>query len=520
MLDFVDQAIGEFRGSWRFRWAAAGTAWVVCILGWLGVYTIPNIYETEAKVYVDTSSALRPLLEKMTIDTDVLERVELVTQAMLGRPLLERVARETDLYLRAKSGDQLDDLIEIMRKEISISHNDARDPNLYSIRYRDVDPNMAQAVVESMLKIFIEDSVGANQFDTTNAQEFLRAELQALQLELEASEAALAEFKKQNVGRMPDAGGSYYDRMQRTIDELERTQSDLRIAARRRDTLLQQLSGEQPTLDPTVGGGSDLEVRIAENEARLEELQLRFTDLHPDVIAVEETLEQLYAQQEKYREELKSSGGAGVASDNPVYQNIQIELTNVNVRIEMLREQESTLQRRIEELRRLIDVLPQVEAELARLTRNYDVKQSQYQLLLQRLDVAELSESAEQSQDVQFQVIEPPVVPSEAVAPNRPVLLAGVLLVGLGAGCAVAIFLNQLKPVFSDVRSLRSATGLPVLGTIALLQTSELQRARASESALFAIGMACLCLVFVFVIWFQESGALLFQSALLQRGGL
>ena len=134
MLDVLRQVIGEMKGSWRYRWTAVAVAWAFCVIGWLVVYALPDTYESEAKVYVDTSSTLQPLLDKMTIGNDVLSRVELVTKAMLGRPLLERVARETDLHLRADSSAQMESLITGMRKRIDIQHDVVRDPNLYTIR--------------------------------------------------------------------------------------------------------------------------------------------------------------------------------------------------------------------------------------------------------------------------------------------------------------------------------------------------------------------------------------------------
>ena len=80
MQETVRQVVAELKGSWRFRWIAVAAAWIVCLFGWLVVYALPDSYESEATVYVDTVSALRPLLEKMTVGSDVLSRVELVTR--------------------------------------------------------------------------------------------------------------------------------------------------------------------------------------------------------------------------------------------------------------------------------------------------------------------------------------------------------------------------------------------------------------------------------------------------------
>ena len=512
MHDLLRQLISQLKGGWRFRWSAVGSAWVVCLLGWFVVYSLPDTYESEATLYVDTTSTLRPLLEQMTIGSDVLSRVELVTKAMLGRPLLERVARETDLHLRAATREDMDRLIMSMRDRIRILNDSRAAPNLYNIRYRDENPLAAQAVVASMLNIFVEDSLGASRVGTEQAQEFLRSELEKLGGELERAERELADFKKRNVGLMPGESGDYFQRLQASMDALDQTQSNLRLAYRKRDALAQQLAGEQPLLESSTGLQSELDQRIDDNQSRLEELQLRFTDLHPDVIAVKQTLEQLREQKQAQLEELADGDAADIASDNPVFQNIQIELTNVNVEIETLLEQESTQQRRIGDLRELIDVLPEVEAELARLTRNYDVDQAQYQDLLQRLEVAELSQSAEQSEEVQFRIIDPPLLPEQAVAPNRPMLLLGVLLAGLGAGAGLAFLRNQVEPVFHDVVSLRHVTGVPVLGSVTGLKQHGRSATVVREFTAFSFAVGILCLVFVGVVMFRDVGGALVRA--------
>ncbi len=512
MQEILRQIIAELKGSWRFRWIAVAAAWLICLLGWPIVYALPESYESEATVYVDTMSALRPLLEKMTVGSDVLSRVELVTTAMLGRPLLEKVARETDLYLRANSREEMDKLIVGMRSRISIENNPRVDPNLYVIRYRDESARTAQAVVTSMLNIFVEDSLGANRLGTQKAQDFLREELTKLEADLEKSEQELADFKKRNVGRMPGESGDYFARLQSGMEALDETQTTLQLAQRRRNALRQQLAGEQPMLGSSTGPQSELDERIAQNQTRLEELQLRFTDQHPDVISIKSVLAQLEGRKQEQLDELRAGDGAGIASDNPVFQNIQIELTNVNVEIDSLLAQEASQERRVQELRDLADVLPEVEAELKRLTRDYDVTQTQYQSLLQRLDVAELSESAEQSEEVQFRIIDPPLSPLDPSAPNRPLLLLGILIVGLGAGGGISFLGNQLRPVFHDSVALRQATGLPVLGSVTVMRTHERHASRIRQISAFGGAIIGLCLVFAVVLFLQESGSLLVRS--------
>jgi len=63
------------------------------------------------------------------------------------------------------------------------------------------------------------------------------------------------------------------------------------------------------------------------------------------------------------------------------------------------------------------------------------------------------------------------------------VLLTGVLLGSLAAGLGMAFLLSQLKPTFFDARSLRSYTGMPMLGTVSML-TDSVTRSRRRQSVL------------------------------------
>src|SRR5690348_5460866 len=101
MGKILERVIKELRRAWRFRWSAWAVGWIVSVIGWLVVSAMPDMYQASANVYVDTRTILKPLLDKLTVQTDVDSQLRLVRQAMLGRPQLERVARETDLDLRA-----------------------------------------------------------------------------------------------------------------------------------------------------------------------------------------------------------------------------------------------------------------------------------------------------------------------------------------------------------------------------------------------------------------------------------
>ncbi|MEL7023442.1 MAG: XrtA system polysaccharide chain length determinant [Pseudomonadota bacterium] len=511
MREQLEYLISEARGMWRFRVVALIAAWLVCLGGWFFVLTLPDTYESTAQVYVDTNSQLRPTLEGLIVDTDVTDQLDLVTKALLGQQQLEEVVLGTNLGLRVSEQRSLTAVARSVRDRVSIKNANS-DPNLYTLSFSDTDPQLTKVVVETLLNNFVENSLGANREGSENSQRFLREQLADLELELTEAERRLADFKRQNIGLMPGEGSDYYSNLQDSMDARDSLRSELSLLRSKRSALQAQLAGETPlvTASAETGPVADIDERLNTNRKKLEELSLRFTDRHPDVIQTKSVITELEQRREELLSEMSDSGG--VASDNPVYQNIKIELNNIDVEIAAKVQEESVASQRIVRLQGLVDVLPQVEAELQRLNRDYGVKEEQYQSLSERLELAKLSDSADKSEDVQFQIINPPLVPSAPESPNRPLLLATVLALGLGAGGGVAFLISQIRPVFHHTTALRDRLGLPVLGSVSLVVSAERKKQRLGQLAVFSTGLLALVAAFLIVLVTRERGIEVVQS--------
>jgi polysaccharide chain length determinant protein (PEP-CTERM system associated) len=528
----VEKVVDELRGAWRFRWLAMCLAWVVCIFGWLFVFSMPDMYQATAKVYVDTRTVLKPLLEKLTVETNVDSQLALVRQGILGRPQLERVARETDLDLRAETPAQRASLIDALRSRISIEGGGGRDMSggLYVISYQDRNRDKSIQVVEKLLNSFVEDTLGINREGSETAQRFLSKQIEEYEARLSESEARLAEFKKKNVGLMPgETNGDYFSRLQGEMDAVRKAEAAMGVAQSRREELQRQLRGEVPYLasgansaGKSSGGGSDTTARIQETQARLDELLLRFTDKHPDVLATRETLEQLKQRRETEVAALRRGDPAAIATSsaasNPVYQSIQLALNQNEVEMASLRSEIGEHSRKVAELRALVDTVPQVEAQFARLNRDYEVTREGYRELVDRLQKARLSERADETGVVKFEVVDPPAAAFTPVAPNRVRLLAVVLLAGLAAGGGLAYLLHQMRPVFNNTRSLADVTGLTVLGAISLTWLDRKRIESRMRKLAFGAAGAMLVVMYGITVLFHGPGARFMQRVL--GGGL
>ncbi len=93
MYEIFTNILMQLRGSWRYRWHALLLAWALCGLGWMAVYSLPDTYQVRARFYVSTATVLEPLLDGLMVNTDALNRVNMMTKTLLSRPQLERAAR-------------------------------------------------------------------------------------------------------------------------------------------------------------------------------------------------------------------------------------------------------------------------------------------------------------------------------------------------------------------------------------------------------------------------------------------
>jgi polysaccharide chain length determinant protein (PEP-CTERM system associated) len=527
LRELLNKVLDELRGAWRFRWLSIAAAWLICLGGWAYVMTIPNTYQANAKVYVDTRGILRPLLQGLAIDPDVASGLDLVRQALLSRPQIEQVARDTDLDLRATTPAQKEALISSIRERITIAAGDLRarttqGEGLYFISFQDGNRDKAIEVVQKLLNAFVENALGEKRTGQETAQRFIDEQIAEYEQRLRDAESRLATFKQTNVGLMPDSTGDYFGRLQQETIDAEGVRTRLAVAESRRVEIQRQLDGEEPFLfgfdsgaaasPAATGAAGDITFRIQDLERQLDELLLRYTDKHPEVLATRNTIAELKIRQQEELARVKGGQQAtgslsSSLKSNPVYQSLELELKRTQVQVAELRQELAQRQGKIGQLRRQVNTVPEVEAELARLNRDYEGIRTQYNELVQRRETAKLSEQADRTGTVKFDIIEPPAAPLDPVAPNRPQLLMLVLFAALAVGAGIAWLLNQLRPVFHTVRSLTEVTGLPVLAAISRTWVDRHRQQRRVEFLKFSAATLLLFVVFGAVLALQGIAA-------------
>lgn len=504
---------------WQRRWYAVVVAWSICLAGWAFVIQMPDVYESKARIYVDTESVLRPLLKGIVVDTNVLSEVELMQRTLLSTPNLTKISHMADLDLDAKTPLDQQNLITQLRRRVTIT---TEGPGLFSIAYGDPSPQTAKKVIESILNVFVESNLGNRRNDLVMARNFIDEQISAYQRQLDDIEKRMADFKAKNIDVL-SGDQTIIGRLEAATAELQKTKVELAEARDKQSELRRQLADVPklvettnadsmgPDLSPPgdiAGSGplGDAAVRVADLQKKLGDLLLSYTEQHPDVVRVKHQLE--LAQKElETEQDTKSKDAAppdaslarGVKSTipNPVYQEVKLQLVTLDTTIASLVGRMARNAEEVKKWQQLAQSSPELNAQMVRLGRDYEIIKRSYQELLNRREAAKMGQEMQaQTQTVSYRIIDPPELPRKPIGPNRPLFLGIVLIAGLMAGGGLAFVLVHVDDAIRNTVQLQHSVPFPLLGCVSLLR-SELSRRQALVStACFSLTVVGLLGVF------------------------
>jgi polysaccharide chain length determinant protein (PEP-CTERM system associated) len=527
MQEVVSQFLNTARGMWKFRWPALLVAWVVAALGTVVLWRIPDQFEAAARIYVDTDSILKPLMSGLAVQPNVEQQIGMLSRTLISRPNIEKLIRMADLDLKNESKADQEKLIERLTKGIAIKT--AGGVNLYTMSYRDEEPEKAKRVIQSMVSIFVESGLGASRKDTDSAKTFLTEQIKTFETKLEEAEARMKEFRLRNIDRQAPDGKDIATRLAEVQAQLDAARLQLREAEQARDAARRQLTeprargaspGGLPDLLATARPANvevavstpEIDSRIEVQRRNLDNLLQRYTDKHPDVVGTRRLLADLEEQKRKEVAEAQRKAAAAAAAaaavpqvgantggaDSLATQELNRMLVTAEVQVASMKARVDEFAGRLGQLRESLKTAPQIEAEAAQLNRDYAITKKNYEDLVARRQSAVMSGELDVASGLaDFKLVDPPRVAPQPVAPNRLLLLPLVLVVSLAGGLFFAFAASQLRPTFADLAELRGKTGLPVLGAVTMI-AGDVERA-AERRGLLRFAAASGSLVGLFV---------------------
>lgn len=505
MTNIYEELRIALHSIWQRRWLALAVAWAVSLVGWLMIAMVPNKYESSARMRVEVNSVLPTA--NFSDKGEQLKQIDGVRQTLTSARNLEKVAVSTGLVKTGAGDREKADKIAMLQKNISI---EVPEDNIFLIKSQmsvgsmsDAEnAKLATAVVDNLINIFRDEQVRGGMSNSKESLKFLDEQLAQREAQLREAEAARVAFETKNFGQLPGTAGSASNRLTTARAELSQLDSQLVSAQASLAALNGQLASTPQTISvpglSSVGGGVARQ-QLSQAQAELSGMRARgLTDAHPDVAALKSQIGALQAQAAR---EGGSGGGGMIQQPNPAYSQLRSMQAERSASVLGYQRRKSQIQTEMAAMTAQQNLEPAVAAENDRLTRDYDVLKTKYDELAAQREQVRLKGDVESETDaIKVEVLDPPSKPRVPIAPNRPLLLAGVLIAGLGAGAAAAFAMSHVQTTYPTPGRLERASGLPVIGTVSEV-LSGAQRAESRKRLVWlASGFAGLAAVFVLLL--------------------
>ncbi len=494
MNALYDELRAALHAVWHRRWLALAVAWGICVLGWLAVALVPNSYESHARIYVELDD---PLSQQIGLgEQDRKRSVDRVRQVMTGAGSLEKVIRSTPLGKEITTDRQMQGAIAALSKNIQVV---SQQDNLFEIIAESgrsdlsdaTNAQLSQQIVAKMIEIFRDENLAGTRGEMNETIEFLDQQLASRQKQLEEAEQRRVAFEAQH----PELIGG----TQALLAKVEGTRSEIRsidadIAAAQ--SALAAINGQLASTPRTIivpGAGGGAKGALYQAQSDLAGMKARgLTDEHPDVASLQRQINAL-------RRQADSQPDSG--TPNPAYASLQSIAAERHANVQALMSRRAAAQAELASIAANQSTDPIIATEAQRISRDYEVLRKQYDELLQDREELRLRGQVENDRSgVKFEVIDPPVVPTAPAAPNRPLLLFGVLLLGIVAGAGAAFGLGQLRSTFMTESQLERALDLPVLGTVSEIVSTRTAAMRAKRGKQFFAASGALGGLFVMLL--------------------
>lgn len=423
------------KGTLKYKRVAILFALLVCICGWTFVFMMPDKFESKAKVHIDSSTIIRPLMRGMVIDPDVSALIRIIQQLMFTRPNLEKVVELSQLK-PIKTGTVINaDFIEELKKDITISG--AKDRDIFDIGYSSTDPETAKSVVQAVLTVFSEQAQGKAMADASDAQQFIEHQIRDYEVRLQQAEKAKEDFNRANLNTLTN-NSSQFQLLSQLKDQLNAANASLEQAIARKNVLGEQVKNIQESDEDW--GVTNISEQVSEEDSRIAslndkktEMLIKYTENHPEILAIDKLIESLKEKKEKNKTQNIDEGDSigPQKMSNPYVQTLKSAYDNAEAEVASNQALINTIKSRVSEIERGLNEVLAIETEMKNLNRDYETISKKYSDLLERREQAHITERVDdQTSRLKFKIADPPTKPTKPSSPNRKLFYSLILAGG------------------------------------------------------------------------------------------
>lgn len=503
--DYID-LLRRHRG-WIF-----GPLFAMLVVTVVGCYLWPDTYESQASLRI-VSPTLDPNLALSPINSQLSDRLNSMASTILSRTVLQTIIQTHDLYPKDRSRLPIEDVIETMRKRITIepvtstsANPGNRNTSAFRIKFSYEDRFKAQKVVGELVSRFINENQKEKTSGVVQGLNLFRDRLDQAQKELETAETKLAQFRAAHQGRLPDQENSVLQQMNTLQTRLSLLNSSLSRATQDKMMLETNLGVEQERRRSVKEYVEVSEPERAKNE-RLQEydreirkledsisvLRESVTEKHPDMIQVRQRLATVKKERDAlFKEESakKNSEGATRKILDPQavrlaqehegnIKRYQAQIEAKNLEIETLNREAREVSQQVKSLNEKVQGIPLSEKEYSELIRERDVAKERFQeanLKHNRMQSGEEIETRKLGETLEQ--LDSPLLPQSPSEPKRPLIIGIGVALGLFIGLVTAGARELKDTSLKNLKDVRAYTKMTILGSIPLLENDLVVRRR------------------------------------------
>jgi len=559
LSDYID----AFR---RRRGTIIAVAGVIFVLGLAAALLWPPTYQSTATILIEEQEVPQELVQS-TVTSYATQRIQTISQRVMTRANLMNIIEKYNLYEDERKRETTEEILARMRDDIKLEMISAEvvDPRsgrpmpatiAFSLSFEGEDPQKVQKVASELTTLYLNENLKERSTKATETLAFLSSEADRLNRQIAELDRQLAEFKEQNINRLPELSQLNTQMLDRTEREIADIDNQIRAMEDRRFYLKGQLEQIDPYgSDPNLSPGARLKALRTEYASMV----ARYSPEHPDVIRLKREIEaleketgagpdrealakeldalrvQLKAAEEKYaaehpdvqrlkkavaalEKEYEAAAEAGTGQartpDNPAYLTLRAQLNSIENDIKALLARRAELENKLKDYEKRLTEMPQVERQYLALQRDYENAVAKYREIKAKEMQARVAQQLEQeSKGERFTLIDPPALPEEPIKPNRPAIIFLSLVLAIGGGLGVAAVGESLDSSIRGAKGVLQTLQVMPLAVIPYLESEEERRRRKAHKWKLAAGsvgalvLAALLVHFLFtpldVLWFR-----------------
>lgn len=509
LKDKWDTAIGVVA---RHRWYLLSSPVFALLLAVAVLYRLPNRYTSEATLFVVQQQVpLRYVTP--TNSTELADALPAMTQEVLSRSRLLELVAQFDLYPTRRQGLAPEEVVVLMRRNISIDPlppaPGRNQSNAFRISFTAPTAALAHRVTTRLTSLFIQENLKTREDQARTTTVFLREHLESARKKLADQESILREFKTKYLGQLPEQQQGNLAILSGSQLQLQNISSSLDRAQQQRvylESLLNQyrrLASRGNVIPGALGTEAirppgpyqTAQAELARLQAEKAKLLINFRPEYPDVIALDRGIAKVQRllttlrQQAPESTEDAQAGGAPVSRANTVpateveeespIAQLRSQLESNRIEITNLTKDEDRQKAVIAEYQSRLNLTPVREQELAAILRDYELSKQDYADLLGKEQQAQLAMSLEKQQEgQQFRIVEPPSLPALPSSPKRLTASFGAVGAGVVLGLLAACLAELRTPVFYKEAQVTQRFAIPLVVSLPLLFTEKEERRR------------------------------------------